>query len=92
MEVKEVEVTKKEKIYTLTESELQDLKCECRTYGSRKTREYIGFCYNNYIWKRNIAGAVNFINDVILFLEYKNNGIPNHYNWSLFEWLEQNRE
>ena len=52
MEVKEVEVVKKEKIYTLTESEFGDLKGKERAYGSRKTREYIIFCYNNYIWQK----------------------------------------
>lgn len=92
MKVEEVDVVQKTKIYTLTEEELQDFKCKERAYGSRKTREYIGFCYNNYIWKRNIGGVVNFINDVLSFLEYKNDGIPNSYNWSLFEWLEQDRK
>lgn len=91
MEVKEVEVIKKEKIYTLTESELNDLKCMCKEYGSRKTKEYIAFCYDNYIWKKNFSGVVDFINDLIDFLVGRDY-IPNKYNWSLFEWLEQNRE
>ena len=41
MEVKEVEVIKKEKTYTFTESEFHDLKYKERAYGSRKTKEYI---------------------------------------------------
>ena len=92
MEVKEVEVVKKEKIYTLTESELDDLKCKERTYGSWKTREYIIFCYNNYIWQKNIKGIANFIRDLLDFLTYEKRVIPNQYDLSLFEWLKQNRD
>ena len=89
MEIKEVEIVKKEKLYTFTESELNDLKCEERAYGSRKTREYIGFCWNNYTWKKNIGGAISFINNVIEFLEYKKDSIPNHYGYSLHEWRKK---
>lgn len=92
MEVKEVEVVKKEKIYTFTEDELQDLKCKERAYGSRKTREYIGFCWNNYIYKKNTGGVIGFINDVISFLQYEKDNIPNHYGYSLHEWRERNAD
>ena len=68
MEVKEVEITKKEKIYELTESEFKNLKRECRAYGSRKTREYIAFCYLNYRLKMNFGGAVEFLSDLAKFL------------------------
>lgn len=91
MEIKEIEISKKEKIYTLTESEYKNLKCKEREYGSRKTREYIGFCWNNYIWKKNIGGTVSFIEDLILFLQYNTNHIPNKYGLSLFEWLKNNK-
>ena len=91
MEVKEIEIVKKEKVYTFTESELKDLKCEEREYGSRKTREYIMFCYNNYIWKMNVGGAVSFIKDLFKFLTYETNSIPNYYGWSLFEWLKRTK-
>lgn len=86
MEIKEIEVVKKEKIYTFTESELKDLRCKEREYGSTKTREYIIFCYRNYIWKMNVGGIVSFIGDLFDFLTYKKDSIPNHYEYSLHEW------
>lgn len=89
MEVKEVEITKKEKIYSFTESELEELKCEERTYGSNKTREYILFCYNNYIWKKNLKGLLNFISSIIPFLEGKTNVIENNFGYSLHEWRKK---
>lgn len=92
MEVKEVEVTKKEKIYTFTESELDDLKRDERAYGSRKTREYIVFCYNNYIWKKNLKGLLNFVEDLIPFLTYENKSIPNQYGYSLHEWRKADED
>lgn len=89
MEVKEVEVTKKEKIVTMTESELKDIKRECRAYVSRKTREYIAFCYLNYRLKMNFGGLIEFVGDLTKFLggyDY----IPNTYKWNLFDWLDNN--
>ena len=89
MEVKEVEVIKKEKIYTFTESELNDLKCEERAYGSTKTREYIHFCFKNYHYQTNsVGGLLKFLEDLAGFLggyEY----IPNTYRWNLFDWLNK---
>lgn len=90
MEVKEVEITKKEKIYELTESEFKDLKRECRAYGSRKTRQYISFCFLNYYYKTNtLGGLTEFMSDLAKFLggyDY----IPNTYKWNLFDWLDNN--
>lgn len=90
MEVKEVEITKKEKIYELTESEIKDLKRECKAYGSRKTKEYISFCFLNYYYKTtNIGGITEFLSDLAKFLggyDY----IPNTYKWDLFDWLAEN--
>lgn len=79
MEVREVEITKKEKIYELTESEFKDLKRECKAYGSRKTRQYISFCFLNYYYKTNtLGGLTEFMSDLAKFLggyDY----IPNIY-------------
>ena len=92
MEVKEIEVVKKEKIYTFTESELEDLKCAARAYGSRKTRGYIHFCFLNYRYKTdNIGGLCAFLQDLAPFLggyDY----IPNVYKWDLCDWLDKNKE
>ena len=89
MEVKEVEITETAKIYELTESEFKDLKRECRAYGSRKTRQYIAFCYLNYKLKMNLGGLIEFVSDLSKFLggyDY----IPNTYGWDLFVWLDSN--
>ena len=87
MEVKEIEVVKKEKVYTFTESELKDLKCKERAYGSRKTRGYIHFCFVNYRYKtENLGGMLEFLKDLARFLGGENY-IPNIYKWNLFEWI-----
>lgn len=91
MEVKEVEVTKKEKIYELTESEYEDKINAARNYGAQKTKEYIGFCWNNYYWKKNLGGAVSFINDLMQFLGCQSDYIRNNYGLSFWDWLERNR-
>lgn len=91
MEVKEVEVTKKEKIYELTESEYKELLNKARNYGAQKTKEYIGFCWNNYYWEKNIGGAISFINDLIRFLEYQSDSINNNYGLSFWNWLKENK-
>ena len=92
MEVKEREVIKTEKVYTLTESEFKKIKHECKAYGSRKTREYISFCFLNYYYKTNsIGGITEFLSDLAKFLggyDY----IPNTYKWDLFDWLDNNKE
>lgn len=88
MEVKEVEVTKKEKIYELTESEYEDKINAARNYGAQKTKEYIGFCWNYYYKVKNFYGMTVFIRDLISFLECKTDYINNIYNLSFWEWLE----
>ena len=91
MEIKEIEITKKEKIYSLTESEYHELIREEREYGAEKTKEYIGFCYNNYPYnKKSMSGLISFVNDVIEFLE-GNDYIRNTNKLSFFEWLDDNR-
>lgn len=91
MEVKEVEVIKKEKIYELTESEYEDNINVAKNYGAQKTKEYIGFCWNNYYWKKNLGGAVSFINDLMQFLGCQSDYIRNNYGLSFWDWLERNR-
>lgn len=91
MKVKEVEVTKKEKIYELTESEYNELINKERSYGARKTKEYIGFCWDNYYYELNIKGMMNFIRDLMYFVNNKNNYIDNIYDLSFWQWLERNR-
>lgn len=92
MKVKEVEVVKKENMYTFSESELKDLKCKERTYGSRKTREYIHFCFKNYHYQTNsVSGLLKFLEDLAEFLGGVNY-IPNVYKWNLFDWLNENNE
>ena len=91
MEVMGVETTKKEKIYELTESEYEKLLNKARNYGAQKTKEYIGFCWNNYYWKKNIKGMTNFIRDLIYFLEDRSDSINNVYSLSFWDWLKRNK-
>jgi hypothetical protein len=92
METREIEVTKTEKIYELTETEYKELINNSRSYGAIKTKEYIIFCYNNYIFpKKNINGIVNLVNDLMEFVICKTDYFPNIYKLSFWDWLENNR-
>lgn len=93
MEVKEVEVTKTEKIYTLSEKEYNDLLCKERAYGARKTKEYLGFAFQNYRYRLvSLAGITEFMSDLVKFITYQAEGIPNTRGWSFFDWLKNNRD
>lgn len=92
MEVKEVEVIKKEKIYELTQSEYEKLIADSRKYGSNKTKEYIIFCYNNFVYKKTtVCGIIDFVKDLMDFVIDKNDYIRNVYKLSFWNWLEQHR-
>lgn len=92
MEVKEVEVTKKEKIYELTESEYKKLIADSRKYGSLKTKDYIIFCYNNYIYKKTtVGGIIDFVKDLMDFVIDKNDYIRNVHELSFLEWLDRHK-
>lgn len=67
MNVKEVEVVHKEKVYELTGSELKELKDKYFNEGIDSVLDYIGESYNNYILEKNIGGVLEFVNEVIKF-------------------------
>ena len=88
MEVKEVEITKTEKVYTLTESELNELKCKERKFADKCVREYIAFCYDNYGLVKNLGFTVDFINELADFVK-GGNYIRNTYKLSLWDYIEK---
>ena len=91
METKEIKVSKIIKQYTLTEDEYHNLINNSREYGSRKTKEYIIFCTKYYKLKLNFGGMAKFIEDIIDFVTGNRNYIPNLYNKTFFEWLDEHR-
>lgn len=91
METKEIKVSKTIKQYTLTEDEYHNLINNSREYGSRKTKEYIIFCTKYYKLKLNFGGMAKFIVDIIDFVTGNRNYIPNLYNKTFFEWLDEHR-
>ena len=91
MIIKDNKITKSEKIYQFNESEYKSLLNESKNYGAEKTKEYIGFCWNNYIWEKNVGGAVEFINDLMRFLECRSDYIDNTYGLSFWSWLRENK-
>ena len=54
METREIEVTKTEKIYELTETEYKELINNSRSYGAIKTKEYIFFAITIIYFQRKI--------------------------------------
>ena len=91
METKEIEVSKTIKQYTLSEDEYHNLINNNREYGSSKTKEYIIFCLKYYKFKLNFGGMTKFIEDIIDFVIGNRNYIPNLYNKTFFEWLDEHR-
>lgn len=91
METKEIEVSKTIKQYTLTEDEYHNLINNNMEYGSRKTKEYIIFYLKYYQLKLNFGGTAKFIEDIIDFATGNRNYIPNLYNKTFFEWLDEHR-
>lgn len=91
METKEIEVSKTIKQYTLTEDEYHNLINNNREYGSRKIKEYIGFCIKYYRLKLNLYGMQELIMDIIDFITGNRNDIPNLHNKTFFKWLDEHR-
>lgn len=91
MNVKEVEVVHKEKVYELTESELKELKDKYFNEGIDSVLDYIVESYNNYILEKNIGGVFEFVNEVIKFCINKH-GINNHYNMSFQEYIDNDQK
>ena len=91
METKEIKVSKIIKQYALTEDEYHNLINNSREYGSRKSIEYIIFCTKYYKLKLNFGGMAKFIEDIIDFVTGNRNYIPNLYNKTFFEWLDEHR-
>lgn len=91
MEIQEMEVHQTVKKYILTEDEYHSLINQNRKYGSKKTREYIIFCIEDYKFELNDGGRQELIQDIIDFLVGNRNNIPNLDNKNFFEWLDENR-
>lgn len=91
METKEIEVSKTIKQYILTEDEYNNLINNNREYGSRKTKEYIIFCLKYYKLKLNFGGMAKLIEDIVDFVTGNRNYIPNLYNKTFIEWLDEYR-
>lgn len=91
METKEIEVSKTIKQYILTEDEYNNLINNNREYGSRKTKEYIIFCLKCYKLKLNFGGMAKLIEDIVDFVTGNRNYIPNLYNKTFIEWLDEYR-
>lgn len=91
MKIQEVEVNQTIKEYILTEDEYYSLINKNKEYGSRKIKEYIVFCIKYYRLKLNFYGVEELIKDIIDFVTGNKDDIPNLYNKSFFEWLDENR-
>lgn len=91
MKTKEIEVSTTIKQYILTEDEFHNLINSNREYGSRKIKEYIGFCIKYYRLELNVCGMQKLILDIIDFITGNRNDIPNLRNMDFLKWLNENR-
>ena len=92
MKAKKIKKFKKEKIYTLTQKEYNDLIDESRKKGIEETKKYIAFCMAYHI-----SSAINFENicdlttDIAAFVKSDRNYIPNRRCISFKEWQEEEK-
>lgn len=91
MEIKEIEETKRVKKIILTEDEYHNLISENREYGSRKTKDYISFCVRYYTLRLNWRGIACLFEDIIDYIMGNRNYIPNLYNKTFSDWLNENK-
>jgi len=84
----EKSITTKQIIYELTKEELESIKAEERKKGQFDVISYIGFCWNNFIWKKNIAGVHEFVDSLLDFLNGYS-GIKNTQNIDFSEYVSK---
>lgn len=91
MKVKERETTTLEKVYELTEDELNSIKREYRNKGRYDIAGYISFALKYFHLKLNIGGAFDFIEKLIIFSNQNTTTINNIYGYSFSEWYKRYR-
>lgn len=90
MDIQEKEFTKKEKVYELTESELKTIIENSYNLSFNHLSDYIFFCKDNYYYKLNWIGTVDFLTYLLDFLNNGNYIKNNHNNLEYFDYLMKN--
>lgn len=89
MKIKEMESIKKEKIYELTEDELKQIIKSSYELSRIHLKEYVYFCFNNYIYEMNIGGICKFCPEIFGLLS-NNKIIRNKENLSYKDYKAKN--
>ena len=92
MNIKEIEVVKKENVYELTESELDAIKEEYRTKGRIDVANYIAYCIKYYGYKWNWGGLSDFVVQLCEFVNFSTKSLENVSGLSLFDYIEKYRK
>lgn len=92
MNIKEIEVVKKENVYELTESELDAIKEEYRTKGRIDVANYIAYCIEYYGYKWNLGGLSDFVIQLCKFVNFSTKSLENVSGLSLFDYIEKYRK
>lgn len=79
-----------EEFYEISKEELEKIKKQERARGRSELAEYILFCYSNYILKMNLGGLLEFLKEILGFLNREKDGISNKYEISFFEYIKKN--
>lgn len=91
MEIKEIKKESKEKIYELTEDELQKIIKVSYSISKEHLNSYIGFCCTNYIYKLNLSGICDFLSELLKFISGKSDRISNKEdNLSYWDYRAEN--
>lgn len=92
MKAKKIRKLKKEKVYTLTQKEYNNLIDEGKKKGIELTKKYIAFCMAYYINSTgNLESICDLATDIATFVKGDKNYIPNRHCLSFKEWQEKEK-
>lgn len=88
---KVINVTEEKIIIELTKEELEEIKKKQRKLGRDDIAGYIAFSLKNYKLKMNLGGLLEFVPNLIDFLNKDTEYIPNTFRYTFSDYLNEYR-
>lgn len=85
----EKQITVSEEFYEISKEELEKMKKSERARGRSELANYILFCFSNYIFKTNIGGLLEFLKELLSFLDRKEDKISNICEINFFDYVKK---
>lgn len=86
-----INVTEEKIIIELTKEEFEKIKQEQRKLGRDDVAGYIAFSLKNYKLKMNLGGIFEFVHNLIDFLNKDTKYIPNTFEYTFSDYLNEYR-